>query len=447
MKSKLLYDVQDKLPAWKMLLYSIQHCLAMFVANTLISLIVYSGQPYNYNLAPAALISAGIGTIIYLFITKFKSPVFLGSSAALIPVMSSCLAMGGLVHGNFIAVGIGLVVVSLIYITLSIITKLTGSAWINKLLPPVIVGPLIAVIGLSLAGFATNWSMFSSGDTWNIWAVLTAFITMLIIAAISHYAKGVWKTLPFLIGLLGGYLVAVVFTLIGYGVQNVEMQLVDFSKFAELCNINNWLPNFSFQYMLDGVEANGFEWSQLPAILLIAIPVSLVAFCEHIGDHLNVSNTIDKNLLAEPGLHRTALGDGIATAVGGLVSGMGNTTYSENVSVIGLTKVASVRPILGAAVLAILLGFAAPVMYWVNSIPYAAFGGAALILYGFITVSGLRNLQKVDLTKPKNIIISSVILISGVGGMFLQFGDFQFSGVALAMILGVVLNLILREKE
>lgn len=165
---------------------------------------------------------------------------------------------------------------------------------------------------------------------------------MLIIAITSHCAKGVWKTLPFLIGLLGGYLIAVMFTLIGYTTQNVEMQLVDFAKFAELGNVSNWLPKFSFQYMLDGVEANGFEWSQLPAILLVAVPVSLVAFCEHIGDHLNVSNTIERDLLTEPGLHRTALGDGVATAVGGLISGMGNTTYSENVSVVGVTKVASV---------------------------------------------------------------------------------------------------------
>lgn len=438
--------INEKLGIWDTILYSIQHCLAMFIANALISLIIYSNAEdiiTNYNLVPAALMSAGVGTIIYLLITRFRSPVFLGSSAALISVMSSCLAMGQTVHGNFIAVIIGLGVVGLVYAILSLIIHFVGSEWIHKLLPPVVIGPVVAVIGLSLAGFATDWSMFNNGTTWNPWALGVALFVMVGVAVLSHYVKGKLSTLPFLLGILGGYVIAAGITGIGYAMNIDSMKLVDFSIFQNM----QWMPQFSIQLAFDGIVANGFAWSQLPQILLVAIPVSLVAFCEHIGDHLNLSSVVERDLITDPGLSRTSLGDGVATAVGGLIGGMGNTTYGENVAVIGVTGVASVWPIFGAAILAILLGWCAPVMTWVQSIPYCVFGGAALILYGFIAISGLRNLAKVDLTKSRNIIIASVILISGVGGLFIQIGTFQFTGVALAMILGLILNLILREKK
>lgn len=439
----LKYAINERPRWWETLLYSVQHCLAMFVANALIAMIVYT--PYGYNMVPAALISAGVGTIIYLLITKFRSPVFLGSSAALISVMASCLAMGQVAHGNFIAVIIGLGVVGLVYGLLSLIIHFTGAEWIHKLLPPVVIGPVVAVIGLSLASFATNWSMFNSSQAvpWNPWALLTALLTMVIIAVISHYVKGKANTLPFLLGILGGYVIALALTGIGYLAQNDAMKLIDFSKFASM----QWWPDFAIVRAFDGIDVNGFAWSQLPGILLVAVPVALVAFCEHIGDHMNLSTVVERDLLTDPGLSRTALGDGIATAVGGIIGGMGNTTYGENVAVVGVTKVASVWPVLGAAILAIALGFVAPIMTWVDTIPYCVFGGAALILYGFIAVSGLRNLQKVDLTETRNVIIVSVILIAGVGGLFIQIADFQFVGVALAMILGLVLNLILRPKK
>lgn len=439
--SNLRYNISDKLGIGNTILYSIQHCLAMFVANALIAIIVYSG--YGYNMVPAALMSAGVGTIIYLLITQFKSPVFLGSSAALIPVMSTCLAMGGAVHGNFIAVIIGLGIVGLIYAILAIVTHFVGTKWLMKLLPPVVVGPVVAIIGLNLASFATNWSMFNNGATWNGWAVTVALITMLGIALISHYAKGKLSTLPFLIGIIGGYIIALAVTGLGFACNNPQMQLISFDAFNHI----EWLPKFGLQLALDGVEVNGFSAAQLPSIILTAVPVALVAFCEHIGDHLNLSTVVETNLLEEPGLSRTSLGDGLATAVGGLIGGMGNTTYGENVAVIGVSKVASVWPVLGAAILAIALGWIAPVMTWVQSIPYCVFGGAALVLYGFIAISGLRNLQKADLTASRNVIIASVTLIAGVGGLFIQIAGFQFAGVALAMIIGIVLNLILREPK
>ena len=437
----LLYDIQDKPSKKEIILYSIQHCLAMFVATSLISILIYG----SYDMVPAAIISAGIGTIIYALITKFKSPVFLGSSAALMPIMSTCLFLGfGASEepgGNYIALILGLIVVALVYMLLSLIVKKFGVDLLHKILPPVIIGPVVALIGLGLAGFATSWSMQNGLDDFNGWSLLVAIFTMIIVVLLSYYGKKLFKTLPFLIAIVGGYILALILTLIGKKCGNESMQLISFG--AEL----KWLPKFSFIEAFKGFEYNHFTWSQIPKILLIAIPVSCVAFCEHIGDHVNLSNIIQKDLLKEPGLNKTALGDGIATAVGGFIGGMGNTTYGENVAVIGITKVGSIYPVIGAAILAIVLGLFAPLMWWVQTIPYCVFGGCALILYGFIAISGLKELRKIDLGNTKNTLIVSIILISGVGGLFIPIGNFRFTGVALAMIIGILLNLILKDKK
>lgn len=266
---------------------------------------------------------------------------------------------------------------------------------------------------------------------------------MIIIAIVSYYSKKTFKTLPFLSGVIAGYVLSLIMTGLGYATNVDALKLIDFSVFSRI----DWLPDFSIVYALDGAAANGFTWSQIPAILLVSIPISFVAMCEHIGDHMNLSGIVERDLLKDPGLTYTLIGDGVATALGGVVSGLGNTTYGENVAVIGLSRVASVRVVQVAALIAVLFGFAAPIMLWVSSIPYAVFGGAALILYGFIAVSGLKQLKVVDLNDNRNIIIISVILIAGVGGLFIQFGGFTFSGTALAMIIGVVLNLVLRPQK
>lgn len=437
----LIYDTHEKPKLHEIVLYSIQHCLAMFVATALISILVYG----SFEMIPAAIISAGVGTIVYGLITKFKAPVFLGSSAALMPIMSTCLFLGFQVGeesgGNYIALIIGLAVVGVVYTILGSLVKKFGTKWLYKMLPSVVVGPVVALIGLGLAGFATSWSMTNNTGVFNWWALVVAVITMTIVVTISHYAKGIAKTLPFLIAILSGYILSLGVTGIGYLTNTTDMILINFT------NPIDWTPNFAIVYALKGFEFNHFEWSQIPTILLVAVPVSFVAFCEHIGDHLNLSNIINKNLLDEPGLSRTSLGDGIATTIGGLIGGMGNTTYGENVSVVGVTKVASVYPIMGAAFLAILMGFCAPLMWWIQTIPYCVFGGCAMVLYGFIAISGLRELKKVDLNNTKNTLIASVILICGVGGLYLPFGSFSFSGVALAMVLGIILNLILRYRK
>ena len=440
----LLYNINEK-PKWhETILYSIQHCLAMFVATALISILVYG----SFEMVPAAIISAGVGTIVYGLITKFKSPVFLGSSAALMPIMSTCLFLGwgDNVGGNYIALIIGLVVVCIVYTLLGVLVRKFGVKWLHKLLPSIVIGPVIVLIGLGLAGFATSWSMYndSISKVFNGWSLLVAIITMLVIVLISYYAKGKMKTLPFLIAIIVGFVLSLIITGIGKITNIQSMILVQFPEM-------DWFPEFAIMKALKGFEANHFSWSQIPTILFVAIPVSFVAFCEHIGDHLNLSNIIGKDLLNEPGLSKTSLGDGLATAIGGIIGGMGNTTYGENVSVIGVTKVASVYPIIGAAILAIILGFCAPIMWVVRAIPYCVFGGCAMVLYGFITVSGLRELKKVDLNNTKNVLIASVILICGVGGLLIPITisdfSFDFKGVVLAMVIGIVLNLILKEKS
>ena len=440
--NNLLYGISDKPSKKEIVLYSIQHCLAMFVATALISILIYG----SFNMVPAAIISAGIGTIMYGLITRFKSPVFLGSSAALMPIMSTCLLLGwnNEPGSNYIALIFGLVAVGVIYTILGVLVRKFGTKWLYKLLPSVVIGPVVMLVGLGLAGFATSWSMKNGGDVFNGWSLFVAIVTMLIVVLISHYAKGKLKTLPFLIAIISGFGLSLLITGIGTIAGVDSMILVTFPKI-------DWFPNFAIAEALKGFEANHFSWDQIPTILLIVVPISLVAFCEHIGDHLNLSNIVNKDLLNEPGLSRTSLGDGVATAIGGVIGGMGNTTYGENVSVIGVTKVASVYPIIGAAILAIILGFCAPVMWIVRSIPYCVFGGCAMVLYGFIAISGLRELKKVDLNNTKNTLIASVILICGVGGLLIPITisnfNFEFKGVALSMIVGIILNLILKGKN
>lgn len=417
----------------------------MFVANTLISILVFSS--YGLNLVPAALISSGIGTLIYLFITKLRSPVYLGSSAALMPVITTALALGGTEHGNFIALIIGVGIVGIMDIIIAIIAKFAGTKWLDKLLPPVIVGPVIILIGLGLASFATDWSMHNGGTDYSFVSLAVALITMIVICCVSHYAKKTLKTLPFLIGIICGYVLSLILTGIGIATDCKSLQLVDFSVFNRI----EWIPTFAFMKAADGIEANGFNVNQIPTLLLVAIPIAFVSLCEHIGDHLNLSNMTGRNLLKDPGLKRTIMGDGVATLVCGSIGGLDTTTYGENIAVIGVSRIACSRILIVTACLSIVLGFFGPLMAVIQSIPYAVFGGAAFILYGFIAMSGIRSLQKVDLQDDKNSLIVSVILIAGVGGLVLNFAigevPFTFTSTALAMILGVILNLILSIRH
>lgn len=431
----------DEVPKkpYQWLLYAIQHVLALFTANTLISIIIFNG----YNMVPAALISAGIGTIFYLLITRFRSPIFLGSSAGLITVMAGAFGILGTTH-NYMAIIVGLTIVGIVYITVGLIISKFGTTWLMRMLPPYITGPVIVVIGLSLAVFAVNWSEYnviavSDSSPSSLVGLLVALFTMIVTACISHYAKGTLSTIPYLLGILSGYVLALILHLIGSITGNSALCLIDFSAFTNI----KWLPEFGIQNAIANIDQ--FSVKQILPLIVLAVPVSFVTICEHIGDHLNVSSITSRNLLADPGLGKTLMGDGVGTILGGFIGGMGNTTYGENSAVIAVSKVASSRVIGVGACLAIVLGFCPHLMAFIRSIPLCIFGGISLIIYGAIAVSGLKQIQKVDLMNNKNLIIISTVLVAGIGGLFINIGSFKFSGVALAMVIGVVLNLILRD--
>ena len=412
MKKKLVLDVHEKPKAMQWVMLSLQHVLAMFGATVLVPIL--TGLPIS-----CALIGSGIGTLFYLFVTKGKSPVYLGSSFAYIAPISSALALGVATgdNPNYGAVMGGLMMVGAVYTVVALIIKFIGTNWINKLLPPVVVGSVIMVIGLSLAGSAV--SMASEH-------VIVALITLASCIFISTFCKGILKLLPIFSGIVVGYLSA-----IGFG-------LVDFTPVIEA----SWfeIPNFAF---LHSNPVFNLE------VAMIMIPVAIVTITEHIGDHLTLGSIIGKDLTKEPGLHRTLIGDGIATAIGGLLGAPANTTYGENTGVIGLTKVASVYVIALAGIIATALGFIGKFTALIQTIPNPVIGGMSLLLYGIIASSGMRVLinNRVDLNKQRNLIICSVILVAGIGGLAVSVGQITLSGMALCAIIGIVLNLILPHEK
>lgn len=467
-KSNLVLDVEDspkKVHEW--LLFAIQHVLAMLVACITVPLL--TGLP-----VAATIVSAGIGTFIYIFLTKGKSPVFLSSSFAYIAPMLSALQVGligGATGMNYAAIMIGMVFVGIVYCVFALIIKKTGTKWLNKILPPIIVGPVIMVIGLSLAGSAiSNITSTPAIDgvsmKYNWISLISGLVALFATAFASHYGKKMIALIPFIIGMGSGYLVAVLFTLIGYyGCGNDYFRVVDFSAlinifenvdFSSFFNYKLFIPNDPQSFIfLRFEEIAKFDWAAIGAVALLFIPVSLVTMCEHIGDHENLGNIIDRDLLnGEPGMARTLSGDGIATAVSGVLCGAANTTYGENVAVIGMTKIASTKVVLLAAIFSILIGFFTPFTALLQTIPGSVTGGVSLILYGFIASSGVKMLikEKVDLGNSKNIFIASAILVAGIGGLTFKFGNpdspaITITSVAVAMILGIILNLVLIDKK
>jgi uracil permease len=409
---KLVLDVHEKPKAFQWLVLSIQHVLAMFGATVLVPIL--TGLPIS-----CALIGSGIGTLFYIFITKSKSPVYLGSSFAYIAPISSALALSAAIGGNpnFGAVSGGLILVGLVYAIIALLIKFLGTKWLDKILPPVVIGPVIMVIGLGLAPSAVSMATEH---------IIVALITLLTAILVSTYTKGILKLLPIFSGIVVGYLSAV-----GFG-------LVDFTPVLEA----NWfeLPNFAF---LHSAPIFNLE------IASIFIPVAIVTITEHIGDHLTLGSIIGKDLTKNPGLHRTLIGDGVATALAGFIGGPANTTYGENTGVIGITKVASVHVIKLAAIIALCLGFVGKFNALIQTIPNPVMGGVSLLLYGIIASSGLRVLinNKVDLGKQRNLIICAVILVIGIGGLSISLGQVSLSGMALSAIIGIILHLILPKEK
>ena len=424
--NNMIYGVTDKpkkIQEW--ILYALQQVLAVFVATVLIANIC--GTPVD-----ACLIGACLGTLLYQLITKFRSPMFISSCGATVSAVLGALAIGESGQ-NYLAVAIGGLVILVIYSIVGLIVKLKGISAINKIFPPIIVGPITMVIGLNLAGFIPSYTAINGEH--NDVAIVVAIVTMIVVALTSHYFKGFLKTIPFLIGLLAGYGVAAVLTV------TEAAPLIDFSAFSNIHILR--LPDFSFLHW----SANTLTWGAVGQVVLLFVPVALAATCEHYSDHKVLSNIIGVDLTNEPGLHRTLLGDGAASFLGTIICGLPNTSYGESIATTGFSKVASVKVISLAAGIIGLLAFIEPVQVFINSIPACVFGGCAMILYGFIAASGLKTLlnNKVDLENNKNLIVVSVILTVGVSGIFLFHNS--FAGVSLAMVLGVILNLILKDRK
>ncbi len=442
---KLIYGVKDKPKFGQILIFAFQQLLAILAATIAVPSIVGNGMSQS-----AALFGAGVGTIVYLLFTKFKSPVFLGSSFAFLSSMFAAFAGAVSTAAGYAGILIGAVFAGLVYVLIAIIVKFGGVAWINKLMPAVVIGPTVAIIGLSLAGNAVGDSLAGAFDsdagayvmTTKVWVSLVcALVTLFVVMVCSVFGKKMTKLIPFVIGIIAGYLVATVFTLIGTKTGNAELVIIDFSIFKEM----QWVPDFTFLKAFKGMSE--IDGKYIATIAVAYIPVAFVVFAEHIADHKNLSSVIEQDLLEEPGLHRTLLGDGIGSMVGAVFGGCPNTTYGESVGCVAITGNASIITILATAIMAIVISFFGPFVTFLASIPSCVMGGVCITLYGFIAVSGLKMLQGVDLGENKNLFTVSVILIAGIGGMTLKIGQVTLTEVACALILGIVTNLILSRAK
>lgn len=452
---KLIYNVDDKPKFGEIIVFAFQQLLAIMAATIAVPAIVGNGMT-----ASAALFGAGVGTLVYQLFTKFRSPVFLGSSFAFIGSMLAAFAGGVSMQLGFLGLIIGAAFAGLVYVVLALIVKLAGVNWINKLMPPVVIGPTVALIGLSLAGAAVK-DVFSYGPqdsngsfvmSANIWvSFICAMVTLVVVVLASTYGKKMTKLIPFIIGILAGYAVGLVFTVIGTVADIPSLVIIDFAPFKALVangvTISTFvsIPEFTFLRAIKGIGE--FTPSYLATIAVAYVPVAFVVFAEHIADHKNLSSIIEKDLLEDPGLHRTLLGDGIGSIAGAIFGGCPNTTYGESVGCVAITKNASVVTITATAVLTILVSFISPFVAFLDSIPGCVMGGVCVTLYGFIAVSGLKMIQKVDLEDNANLFTVSVILITGIGGMAMAIGKVTLTSVACALILGIIINVILSGKK
>lgn len=414
----MIYNINDRLPLGKLAVFSIQLVLSVFVATVLIANIC--GVAVS-----GALVGAGISTIVYLIFTKFKSPMFVSSSGAFVAPVLAAMAAGG-----YTAIAIGGLVTCLIYTTFGLIFTKIPVEKVYKVFPHALIGAVTVVIGINLMPFILSYVQIA-GVT-NMWGVSVALVTMLAIAIISHYAKGMWQILPFLLGTLIGYVYAIILT-----VTNIY-PIVDFSVFENLKLFN--VPDFAFLHW------TSVDWTVILPIIIIYIAYTISAMMECLSDHAALGGIIGVDLYKEPGLGRLFIGEGMANITGTAIGGLGICSYGEGVACVGFSRVASTRVTFGAAIILILLGFLAPVQAFIASIPSCVFAGAAIILYGFIACSGIKMLQKTDLNIQKNLIIVSTVLSLGISGLVVGGATISFSATALALIVGIILNLILKDK-
>ena len=454
---QLVYNVKDKPPFLKMVVFALQQVLAILAATIAVPTIIGNGMSQS-----AALFGAGVGTLVYQLFTKFKSPVFLGSSFAFIGSMLAAFAGAASAQAGFTGILLGAIFAGLVYVVLAIIIKFFGVKWINKVMPAVVIGPTVAIIGLSLAGNAigdlTKGSVmkavqnivlsFESGTPEIVaqtsfvpvaspyLALLCGLVTLFTVIACSVYGKKMVKMIPFIIGIVAGYTLAAILTGIGYAADVDAMKIIDFTKFKNM----QWYPDFTFIEAFKGFK--DIDGAFIGTIFVAYAPVAFVVFAEHIADHKNLSSIIGQDLTEDPGLANTLLGDGIGSIAGAVFGGCPNTTYGESVGCVAISGCASVAVITTTAIIAILASFVAPFVTFLATIPSCVMGGVCVSLYGFIAVSGLKMVQKVDLGDNRNLFVVSVILIAGIGGLSVTFGKVTITTIACALILGILTNVL-----
>ena len=471
---KLVYDINDKPPIKKNLLYAFQQLLAIMAATLLVPVLVNgSGVPYLDQ--SAALLGAGFGTLFYILVTRGKSPVFLGSSFAFISPLCGAVAFG------YMGIFLGAVFAGGVYLIIALIIKFTGSKWVNKLLPPVVIGPTVALIGLSLCGSAVKNIANLNGDTYvfadmiarygdselvsNVAPTITNYSLIYILLGLFAFFMTVWasvkggkglKMIPFIIGIVSAYIVGLILTLIGDATHCAALQIINLSAFDDMKIFQ--VPHFTFLGLFGvgndagQVTSDINNFGDVISIFMLFAPVAFVTLAEHIADHKNLSSIVNRDLITEPGLHRTLVGDGAGSIIGSIFGGCPNTTYGESVGCVAITGNASVSTIVIAAIYCVILAFFGPFAAFVNSIPSCITGGVCIALYGFIAVSGLKMLQPVDLGDNRNLFVVAAILVCGIGGLTLKFGNIEnpvieISAIATALILGILVNVIFNRRK
>ena len=438
----LIYGIKDKPKFGEVILFAIQQLLAIMAATIAVPAVVNSACGTALT-ASAAIFGAGVGTFVYLIFTKNSSPVFLGSSFAFIGSMMSAFSGAASMAAGYWGLIIGAVMAGLVYVALAIVIKICGVAWIDRLMPPVIIGPTVAIIGLSLAGNAVGDLTSSSVEGGSMYvAIICGLVTLAVTVLASTYGKKMVRLVPFIIGILAGYATASIFAFVGYFTGNAAFTVINYDAMKSVGFVS--VPDFTF---LLGGSISDITPTYLLTLFTAYVPVAFVVFAEHLADHKNLSSIIGTDLLKTPGLTRTLLGDGVGSMAGALFGGCPNTTYGESIACVAITRNASTVSIWGAAVLCIIVSFISPLMAFLQTIPSCVMGGVCVALYGFIAMSGFKMLQGVDLNKNRNLFVASIIFITGVGGLSVSFGAVEIRTVACSLILGILANLMLSKED
>ena len=441
----LTYNVDEKIKFSKNIVFAIQQLLAIIAATLLVPTLVNSMFGSQILDQAAALFGAGAGTLTYILFTKKRSPVFLGSSFAFISPLASACVFG------YCGIILGAIIAGLVYVIIAIVIRFVGSSWVDKLMPKVIIGPTVALIGLSLCSSAVSNLSTSNGE-YNLIAIICGIIAFIVTCLASVKGNKTLKAIPFIIGILAGYLVASIFTAIGGATSNSYLQIVNFEPLTQNFTNLSFTSFFDLpKFTIVGAINEGFSkiggWTGVAQVAVLFAPVAFVVFAEHIADHKNLSSVIGKDLIKDPGLDKTLLGDGVGSMVGAVFGGCPNTTYGECVGCIAITGDASVYTVILTSILCMVLSFFTPFIAFVNTIPPCVIGGICIALYGFIAVSGLKMVQDVDLNENRNLFVVASILVTGRGGLTLNFGDIQFTAIATALIIGIIVNLILKDRK